>query len=275
MKNINVTVLWEKHRRFLLTVVGGLAVFFGLQSVAGSYGSGAESTVESARQRVGNLVRATEELDQVYARALSERKVIGDHLEGFLDKVAISRNAQISIPDNLDNASIDFARQKSEVWEGSRGFTDRARKIHLRYPETSKISFDLRGDLTEEQWIERYRKLEVFARFLEAALEVRVAEIVQVAPRPTVREPIPDAPKRELVRYPVEFTVRATFGQVRALAEYFQRDGVYLTIEYTIERKEGAQLEVRLLCSGIDVEEASADATRRPGGGRQWGRKPR
>ncbi|MEM7165473.1 MAG: hypothetical protein AAF581_08415 [Planctomycetota bacterium] len=261
---INFGVLWEKHKKFLLTVFGGFALFLGLQTFAASYRDGANATFDRSQKKVGGLVRAAEELDKVYGPTLGEQRVIGDHIEGFLDKVGLSRTSRIKIPEDLNRAATDFPAKFGKVWDN---FTDEADKIHLRYPDKSKVRFDLRGNLSKFEWADRYRKLEVTQRVLQAAHELRLNEILEISPRPTMIEEIPDS-KQVAVRYPVAVKIRAPFAKVCRLFDYFQRDTVYLTVELDVTSKDGGDiLTGDLLFSGVDIEKPRDSKKSRKRGG--------
>lgn len=260
-KSVNLGALWAKHRKFLVLVFGGFAVFLGLQTWAASYRDGANKVFGDSQKRVGKLVRQAEDLDKVYGRTISEQNVIGGHLDGFLDKVGLEQNSRIKPPADLDRAATDFPAKFGRVWDD---FTDEADKIHLKYPDKGKVRFDLRGNLTEADWIDRYRKLEVVQRVLQAAHELRLNEIKDISPQETVIEEIPAAPKRVHVRYPVAVKVRAPFAKIQQLFEYFQRDRVYLTVELDMTRKDGDMVEGDLLFSGIGIEEPRTKKKRGP-----------
>ncbi|MGE3165105.1 MAG: hypothetical protein AB7O52_09385 [Planctomycetota bacterium] len=254
---MNVSLIWEKHRRFLLTVAGGLAGFMVLNLFAAGYRDRSGENIQQNRKRASDIAGAIERLDASYDREVKDRKVLEQQLDHYLTQVSTARTSKLAVPKSVSDCQTDFARQRDRIWSA---FVDGADKIHLGYPRMTDIPFSLGSDLTQEQWADRYHLLGVVERVLSASVELGVRKIESIQPQAVVAEPIAEAADRALVRYPVKVVLVADFPVIRRLIEYFQSPEHYLTVELDLERKADVNgLTAQILFTGVDVDEPRRD----------------
>lgn len=265
---MNMNVIWQKHRRFLLTVAGGLAGFMILNLFAAGYRDRSGEDIQQNRKRAGELSGAIEKLDASYDREVKDRKVLEQQLENYLGQVSLSRNSRLQVPESVSDCQTDFARQLGRIWSS---FVDGADKIHLSYPRMTDIPFALGSELTQQDWTDRYRWLETVERILNASVELGVKKIESIQPQTVVDEPIADSPDRSLIRYPVKVVLTAEFTVIRRLIEYFQAPGVYLSVDLDLERKaDNNAITAQIIFTGIDIAEPRKDPKK--AGGSPWKR---
>lgn len=272
---MNFNLFWEAHRKFLLTVAGGLAVFLIAYLFATSYRNGAVDAVTRDSRVADRIAADLDDLDRNYDREMRNREVLGKRLESWLGKVALAgENSAVQLPANLDHASTDFRDQQDRIWAR---FTDQADKINLAYPPAAKsISFDLSSRLTAQEWEDRYRLLEVVGRVLDACVELRMQRVDSIEPQKATVEPVAANDERALVRYPVKFKLQGPYASFVELLRRFQRDHSYLTVELTIigdPELAAGRVRGELLVSGINLAEPRTTTRTGPQAPAGWGGK--
>ncbi|MEE8143388.1 MAG: hypothetical protein V3T77_09835, partial [Planctomycetota bacterium] len=218
--------LWEKHRRFLMQVVGALALFLVLLSLASGYQNQAVEERREQRTEAERLQRAVEKLDIKYPREKEARKVLELRCRKLLGLISLHENQNRRPPaEGSIDPGIDFSKTFEEVWTQ---FTDRADKQNLSYPPQNEVSFGLGSDLTAADWSDRYCQLEVLERFLNAAVAHQVRSIETIIPREVENEPIADNDDLAMMRYPVQVKLVASYNTLLGLMESFQKDENFL-----------------------------------------------
>lgn len=249
---MNFNAVWEKHRKFLLIVTGGLAGFMVLHLYAAGYRDGAAEKVQSNKSRAGTIESSIESLDGEYDREVQARKVLEQELASYLDLVGLAQNTSFEVPGSATDCQIDFQQKWGNVWST---FVDAADKIHLSYPRQRDVSFSLSKELNLEQWTDKYRLLEVVSQVLDASVELGVKKIESLKPAAVKSESLDGVEDRALLRYSVAAKIVGDYASLRRFVEHFHRDHNYLTVEMNLETDddlEGALLG-EFVFSGVDI----------------------
>ena len=259
-----LSAMWEKHKKFLTVVVSGSAVFLLLVFFADSYRGEAARVESRNRQKATQLENQMNELDFSYYNTIKRADSGEERLTNLLDKVVISKAPGVSDPKgNAADPDIDFRKRKEAIWNSS---GERAKRINLSFPASGDVDFDLSGDLTEQEWRDRYLQLTVLDWVFEAAVDLGIRGIEELSPEGVETEVIPGTKKDVLVRYPITAVWQMTFDQVLQLIARFQRDGKYLGVEVIELRREANDpvgiLRAELRFVGLDVGEAREDSKR-------------
>ncbi len=250
---------WQEHRPFIVRVAGGAAVFLVLMNLAMGYRSDGVRSTSSARN---DLVAIEQELNSRDGQHLQEKQnavVYAQRGDDFLLKVSLHGNAEVKAPAE-DVLSIDFARRLSGIWAT---FKDVADDRFLTYPDQNDLDFDLSGNLSSEEWRDRYAILEVLRRFLFAANDAQFSKISKIVPGVRKQELVIDDSELVLARYPIRVEVICKFSELLAFTRSFQKDRDFLSIEVgemtPVEGNE-EELSVELTVVGIDLEEPREEA---------------
>jgi len=251
--------IWQKNRQVLIKALSALAIFLVLSNIARGYRSDYENKLVRNEEEAQVLAQKLEELDGVVDVERKSRTALEERNQDLLKKMGISYSASHQAPTEGGTFSIDFKRAKDSVWID---FRDRANRIGLVTPSDIP-NFDERGDLSDVEWVDRYRLLEVMDRFLKACLQTDIVRIDKVVPGDRVQEDLHDE-KKVLVRYPVVFELICKPQQLSEMIIRFQRDQSFLSIEPgTVSRDKDDQerISVSLTVVGIDMEDPRDDSS--------------
>ncbi len=216
-------------------------------------------------------------LDFSYHNAIKKAESGGERLDNLLRKILLSRSSNVQVPDSEGtDLGIEFRKRKESIWNVA---GERAKRINLQIPSSNETDFDLRGDLTQQEWQDRYLQLEVLKRSFEAFVDLGLRRIEELTPEEVETEAIPSNKKDVLVRYPVKAKLHLTYDQLMQLFSRFQRDGSYLGLELLEVIRENGDPEgivrAEVLFVGIDLgepRESKRKSGRRPRTGRRRGR---
>ena len=258
--------LWQSNKPFIIRVAAGLAVFLILMNFAQGYRSDGRNARENAKGELDQTQIALSNLDGKHRR----HQGLGDVLEAEANEVlrllALSEDAQITVPDDASTFDTDFTRRKSQIMSA---FGDRAKRINLAYPEMNDINFSLKGGMGEAEWADKYAQLEVVRRVLNAGVDAQLDRFHSISPMGVTTEPIDGDPELVVERASVELRIEGSYAEILTFLRSFQSDQTYLSMEVQelipSERARGV-IEAKVRAVGIDVgaprEEKSSRSNR-------------
>ncbi|HIA28157.1 MAG TPA: hypothetical protein EYN79_08620 [Planctomycetes bacterium] len=264
-----LNAIWQKHRGFLIRVSVGLALFLVISNFASSMREDQEKLLNRKSEEAQILSSELEKLDGRFDVERSARSVLQLRCEELAGKIGLSASSRHHPPVG-ETLSTDFKRAKDGVWAG---FTDRANRVNIRYPQVM-VNFDERGDLSDEEWVDRYRLLEVLDRFLGAALQSSIARIDEVTPGARMQEPIPGGEEFAIARYPLRLKIACSARSLAFLAGRFQKDEEFISFEPRLIKLDDSSpglLSVEVDIVGVDLEESRQRQGRSRGSGRGRG----
>lgn len=262
--------IWQKNRKVLIQALSALAIFLVASNLARGDRSEHEKYLLLYEEDAQVVAQDLDELDGIVDVERKSRSALEARNQDLLKKLGISYSASHQPSRDEASVSTDFKRAKDLVWNG---FRESANRNGMVTPAEIP-NFDERGDLTLEQWADRYLLLEVLDRFVKVCLQGGISRIDQVAPGSRIQEPLEDE-KKVLARYPINVKIVCSPEQLSELLVRFQRDGGFLSLEPSrvVPEKNGGNLvEVDLVVAGIDMEDPREENTpNRRGTGRSRG----
>ncbi len=262
--------IWQKNRKVLIQALSALAIFLVASNLARGYRSEHEKFLLLYEEDAQVVAQDLDELDGIVDVERKSRSALEERNQDLMKKLGISYSATHQSTADEASVSTDFKRAKDLVWNGFRESANRSGMV----TPAEIPNFDERGDLSLEQWADRYRLLEVLDRFVKVCLQGGISRIDQVVPGSRIQEPLDDEAK-VLARYPLNVKMLCSPAQLSEMLVRFQRDGGFLSLEPTRvapETNGGTLLEVDLLVVGIDMEDPrQEDTPNRRGAGRSRG----
>lgn len=264
MKNVtnlksSLDAVWRKHRPFLVQVAGGAALYLILVWMASGYAD-VRAEIDDNDARAANLVQRYANLNLNYWRTVGRKSALEKELADLIADVSIRTESGIKPPSG--DLGVEFRTRKDEVYTE---FADRANRVGLRAPAQKEISFDEGSDLTQDEWIDRFRQLEVFRRVLVECVGPEIWEIEAIRPGTVVTEAIPGAKELALYRYPVRFDMVLGYRACLGLLQAFQQDCKFLGVEIVelkpADERGAGRLRASIDFVGLDLGVARPDKT--------------
>jgi hypothetical protein len=261
-----IRALWQAHRPFILRVAIGLALFLVLMNIAVAYRSDGRDQSAKLQNDLLGISQQLRQRDGVHLQHQRSADVLEERVADVLARLSLSAHATIRPPEASEPPSTDFPKRKEK--DVYAAFTDRADRIHLSYPPLPEIDFDLRSDLTAEEWADRYALLEVLRRILDAGVECQVDRFRSLRPGAVVSEPVRDDPELAILRFPVAIEMESTYPELLAFLGAFQGDRRFLSVEIDevtpVPGGEGKVLAL-LVAAGIELGPPRESTGPRPG----------
>ncbi|MEE2883840.1 MAG: hypothetical protein VYD70_08965 [Planctomycetota bacterium] len=252
--------LWQKNKKLMIQALAAMMVFLLISTYARSVRGDHEKDLVRHKRKAQELSHQLQERDGRVDVERKSRAALEERNKDLLRKLSISSTSRHRPPEDESSVSTEFKRAKDLVWNN---FRERANRIGLVTPAEIP-NFDERGDLSMENWTDRYRLLEVLDRFLQVCLQCGIPRIDRVVPSTRTQESFRDTNK-VLVRYPIEIKLLCSPDQLSDLIVRFQVDGAFLSIEpitVVAEKSNSGRLEALLQVVGLDVEDPREEIRR-------------